>query len=107
LLQRILEIHAIHYAYPPAVTDKQIEIFLNEIRKRLGGDKLLTPREIVRDFIAVLNIMQQNPAMTFDAIVAGKEFVPSSAGVDPEALTPENEISDDDESTVTFKSFEL
>jgi hypothetical protein len=108
LLQRIREIHALHYLYTSAVTDKQIEFFLNEIRKRLGTEQLLTPREIVRDFIAVLNIIQQNPGVSFDSIVAGKDFKPSQVERDPEALTAETEIVDEDDSTASpYKSFEL
>lgn len=108
LLQRIREIHALHYLYTSTVTDKQIEFFLNEIRKRLGTEQLLTPREIVRDFIAVLNIIQQNPGISFDSIVAGKDFRPSQVERDPEALTAETEIVDEDDSIASpYKSFEL
>lgn len=108
LLQRVREIHALHYLYTSTVTDKQIELFLNEIRKRLGTEQLLTPREIVRDFIAVLNIIQQNPGVSFDSIVAGKDFKPSQVERDPEALTAETEIVDEDDSTASpYKSFEL
>jgi len=108
LLQRIREIHALHYLYTSSVTDKQIEFFLNEIRKRLGTEQLLTPREIVRDFIAVLNIIQQNPGVSFDSIVAGKDFRPSQVERDPEALTAETEIVDEDDSMASpYKSFEL
>jgi hypothetical protein len=108
LLQRIREIHALHYLYTSTVTDKQIEFFLNEIRKRLGTEQLLTPREIVRDFIAVLNIIQQNPGISFDSIVASKDFRPSQVERDPEALTAETEIVDEDDSIASpYKSFEL
>lgn len=108
LLQRIREVHALHYLYKPVVTDKQIELFLNEIRKRLGAEQLLTPREIVRDFIAVLNIIHQNPSVSFDSIVASKDFKPSQVERDPEALTAETEIVDEDDSRASpYKGFEL
>lgn len=108
LLQRVREIHGLHYNYVPAVQDKQIEYFLNEVRKRLGADQLITPREIVRDFIAILNIMQQNSGITFDNVITGKDFKPSYSVGDPEALTPETEITDDtNDGTSPYKSFEL
>lgn len=108
LLQRVREIHAAHYGYTPSVQDKQIEFFLNEIRKRLGADQLITPREVVRDFIAVLNIIQQNPGITFNSIVTGQDFKPTRSGGDPEALTPETEIPDEaGDSPSPYKSFEL
>lgn len=108
LLQRIREIHGLHHGYAPTVEDKQIEFFLNEIRKRLGADQLITPREIVRDFIHVLNIMQQNPGITFDGVISGKDFKPTRSTGDPEALTPETEITDEEsDSRSPYKSFEL
>lgn len=108
LLQRIREMHGLHYNYTPAIQDKQIEFFLNEVRKRLGAEQLITPREIVRDFIAVLNLMQQHRDMTFDGIVMGKDFKPTRSSGDPEALTPDSEISDEQSDTPSaYKSFEL
>ncbi|MCB9452382.1 MAG: ATP-binding protein [Anaerolineaceae bacterium] len=108
LLQRIREIHGLHYGYQSTVQDKQIEFFLNEVRKRLGADQLITPREIVRDFIAVLNILQQNPELTFDSLISGEDFKPTRSSGDPEALTPETEISDDgNDISSPYKSFEL
>jgi len=108
LLQRVHQIHGLHYGYTLSVTDKQIEVFLNEVRKHLGADQLITPREIVRDFIAVLNIMQQNPGVTFDNLVMGKDFKPTYSVSDPEALTPETEIVDDqNNSSSPYKSFDL
>jgi hypothetical protein len=107
LLQRIREIHGLHHLYAPNVTDKQIEFFLNEIRKRLGAEQMLTPREVVRDFHAVLNIIHQNPGQSFSSIVGGKEFQPTRVDSDPEALTPESEIVDEDGSTSPYKKFEL
>jgi hypothetical protein len=107
LLQRIREIHGIHHQYSPSVTDKEIEFFLNEIRKRIGAEQLLMPREIVRDFVGVLNLLQQNPDQSFVSLVGGEGFKPSRAEADPEALLPENEANNDDESHSPYKSFEL
>ncbi len=108
LLQRIRGIHALHYSYTSAVTDKQIEFFLNEVRKRLGAEQRLTPREIVRDFIAVLNVLYQNSDLSFDGVVADKDFTPSRVERDPEAVTAETEIVDEDDSAASpYKSFEL
>jgi hypothetical protein len=107
LLQRIREIHGLHHRYDPDVTDKQIEFFLNAVRKRLGAEQMLTPREVVRDFIAILNILHQNLDQSFSSIVGGEGFQPTRAGSNPEALTPENEIIDEDDGASPYKSFEL
>jgi len=94
LLAQVRKIHALHYGYVETLTNEQIAAFLKEVRKKLGAEKLLTPRELVRDFMAVLNLLHQNPNVTFETIVSGSGFVPTLPGNDPEALTPEGEIDD-------------
>ncbi len=105
LLQRLREVHGIHHKYEPVVTDAQIKGFMTETLNRLGADQFLTPREVVRDFIAVLNLLYQNPDQTFASIVGGIEMSRQTA--DPEALTPETEIRDDDEPSSPYATFKL
>jgi hypothetical protein len=50
----------------------------------LGADKLSTPREIVRDFISVLNILQQNPQITLKELIHGSNFQPTRADKNPD-----------------------
>ena len=35
------------------------------VANRLGADELLTPREVLRDFVSILNFIQQNPERSF------------------------------------------
>jgi len=108
LLQRMRDVHSLHFNYTPTVNDQQIHQFMTEAVNRLGADELLTPREVVRDFIGILNILQQNPGQTFETVVGGDTFVPTKASADPERLTPETEIRDDDiDSASPYKSFSL
>ena len=79
LLQRLAEVHAIHYNSKKAVSGREIEEFKQEVVNRLGADKLSTPREVVRDFISVLNILQQNPKFTFKELIHGSNFQPTRA----------------------------
>jgi hypothetical protein len=48
----------------------------------VGAETLLTPGEVVRDFIGVLNILQQNPQMTLNQIVHSSTFQPSKGAKD-------------------------
>jgi len=109
LLQRVREIHAVHYGYTATIQDRQIELFLNEVHKRLGASQLITPREIVRDFIAILNILYQNRGVTFESVITGQDFKPSSMMNNPEDLTPETEINDDNSGNISsaYKSFDI
>jgi hypothetical protein len=80
LLQRLVEVHAIHYSSKKALSAREVEEFKQEVAKRLGADKLSTPREVVRDFISILNILQQNPELKFKELIQGSDFQPTGAG---------------------------
>jgi hypothetical protein len=84
LLQRLAEVHAVHYNSKKALSTREIEEFKQEIVNRLGADKLLSPREVVRDLISVLNILQQNPQLTFKELIHGSNFQPTRAGKNPD-----------------------
>lgn len=84
LLTRLREVHAAHYAYEPAVTDQQINDFMQVVQDRLGASSLLTPREVVRDFIVVLNLLHQNHSLSFIELVHGEQFKPTIAQTDPD-----------------------
>jgi len=108
LLQRLRELHGVHHKYEPAVSDQQIQAFMTEVLTRLGTEQMLTPREVVRDFVTLLNLLHQNPALSFDALVSSEEFQVTTFAADPEALTPENEIHDTPEEVSTsFAAFRL
>ncbi|OUL23904.1 ATP-binding protein [Nostoc sp. 106C] len=82
LLQRITEIHALNFGYEKALTNRDLNEFVQEIVNRLGAEALLTPGEIVRDFISVLNILHQNPKLELKELIHGSKFKPTAAGKD-------------------------
>src|SRR5665213_2128958 len=79
LLQRLRFLHASYYGYPERVTDEQLKSFMEETLSRLGADRFTTPREIIRDFISILNLVHQNIALDFDQLVNGSSYAPSVA----------------------------
>jgi hypothetical protein len=82
LLQRLLEIHSLNFGYKPILKDKDLQEFVHEIVNRLGAEALLTPGEIIRDFISVLNVIYQNPEIKFTELIHGANFKPTIAGED-------------------------
>lgn len=84
LLQRLADVHAAHYKYKKALTSAQLQEFMGEVVNRLGAKELLTPREVVRDFISVLNILQQNPQITFKELSHSSNFQQSRVGKNPD-----------------------
>ncbi|MBD2184116.1 ATP-binding protein [Planktothrix sp. FACHB-1355] len=79
LLQRLADVHATHYGSEKKLTNREFDEFLQEVISRLGANALLTPGEIVRDFLSVLNILQQNSEMSFEQIIHGTGLQLSSA----------------------------
>ncbi|WP_025689817.1 ATP-binding protein [Paenibacillus zanthoxyli] len=82
LLQRLRDIHALHYGYAPGLTDDQLVHFMEEATSRLGADELLTPRELVRDFMDLLHTLHGNPEASFTSLV-GERSGKSDEGKDP------------------------
>ncbi|BAY31672.1 hypothetical protein NIES2107_35580 [Nostoc carneum NIES-2107] len=82
LLQRITEIHAQNFGYEKTLSNRELNEFVKEIVNRLGAEALLTPGEIVRDFISVLNILHHNPKMVFSQLIHDAKFKPTVAGKD-------------------------
>jgi hypothetical protein len=80
LLQRLTEIHATHFGYEKTLTNRELKEFVQEIVNRLGAEALLTPGEIVRDFISVLNILHHNPSINFTQLIHGSQFKPTVVG---------------------------
>ena len=77
LLKRIVALHALRYDWTPPVSDEQLAAFVSDIASRMGADVLLTPREVVRDFTGLLNLLQQNPEESFESIAGTLEIRPA------------------------------
>jgi len=71
LLSNLTEVYSSHHERANVLQKSQLEDFINVLRNRLGSEILLTPGEIVRDFLSVLNIMQKHPEMSLQQIVNG------------------------------------
>ncbi len=74
LLQRLAEVHAFNYEYTQTLKNSDLKEFVQEIVNRLGAEVLLTPGEIVRDFISLLNVMHQNPSISLGELIHGANF---------------------------------
>ncbi len=83
LISRITALHAQNYSWQPRVTTEDLAVFLKICLERAGADTMITPREIIRDYMNVLNILLQNPETTF-ADVVGSGAVTLAHGEDEE-----------------------
>ncbi len=83
LVARITGLHAQNYSWEPRITNEDMLTFLKICLERAGADTMITPREIIRDYITVLNILLQNPDTTFSDVV-GSGVIKLSHGEDDE-----------------------
>ena len=58
----------------PLLTDEQVMFFIKTALSRAGAHALVTPREIIRDFLTLLNILRDNKDASFDNIVTQLTF---------------------------------
>jgi hypothetical protein len=84
LLQRLAEIHSSNYGYNLTLSNSDYKEFIQEITSRLGAEALLTPGEIIRDFISVLNIIYNNPNIKLSDLIRSDKFQPTNANSDVE-----------------------
>lgn len=61
LLQKLKAIFDLHYKVDIAMNEQEIQQFMEELFNKPGAAEFLTPREVIRDFLNVLNIIRQNP----------------------------------------------
>lgn len=102
LLQKLRDIHAMHYHYTTSITDRDLQQFMGVVTERLGSAQQLTPREVTRDLLAVLEMLRRDASLKFADIVQSRDFVVSHQEANPEELTAQNEINDDDSSFASF-----
>lgn len=74
LIEKLAKIHADLYDYQLAVTPDDFVCFLKVEYERVGASTHITPREIIRDFIELLNITFQNPGRTILQIMDAEGF---------------------------------
>ncbi len=69
LLEKLIYLHASHFNYEIQIGMNEVNRFINLKQEKLGSDTLLTPREITRDFLSVLSILNQHPDADFDSLI--------------------------------------
>ena len=74
LIEKLADIHAGLYEYPQIVTQQDMVDFIEIEFGRIGADSHITPREVIRDFIEVLDILYQNPKLKVKALLGSDSF---------------------------------
>lgn len=88
LIEKLAQIHAGYFGYACALNENDLVEFLKIEFGRVGADTHLTPREVIRDFIELLDIMCQNPGTTLASLLEGKPMANGLPSAMPPNATP-------------------
>ncbi len=70
LCEKLRAMHSDLYGYETRVTGDDLDTFIRIEYARVGSAENITPREIIRDFIELLNITYQNPSISASEILS-------------------------------------
>jgi len=85
LLKKLKSIFEVNYKTSVQVNDNDIQQFMEELFNKPGANEFLTPREVIRDFLNILNILRQNPGVDKNSLFKDLEIAderPDETGYD-------------------------
>ena len=74
LCEKLAEMHADLYGYDRSISTEELAGFIKVEYGRIGAEQNITPREVIRDFIELLDLLYQHPATTLAALLESDEF---------------------------------
>ena len=77
LIEKLADIHSQLFEYSQKITQDEMIAFIKLEFSRIGTDTHITPREVIRDFIGVLDISFQNPNRSISDIIGNIVTAPS------------------------------
>ena len=83
LTEKLADIHAGYFGYERRLQTSDLADFLTVEFGRVGADSHLTPREVIRDFIELLDILCQNPEADVSALLRSGDYAVSDANDGP------------------------
>jgi len=89
LVEKLRDIHAQLFRYIPGLTHEDLIYFLTVEYNRVGAETHITPREIIRDFIELVNILHQNPDKSTADILGDNSFEMAKGGITDEDIHSE------------------
>lgn len=95
LIEKLTNIHCGLYEYQTSITENDMIEFIKAEYARIGANSHITPREVIRDYIELLNTLYQYPDKKLLDIISGEDFNYSTS------ITTDEEINEE------FADFEL
>lgn len=83
LIEKLADIHADLFDYRRTLSQDDLIAFIKIEFGRIGADTKITPREVIRDFIELLNIACQNPSVRVAELLGSENFAYAAADGEP------------------------
>ena len=93
LIEKLSVLHSDLYDYQIRMSHEEMVGFLKFEFERIGAEKLITPREVIRDYIEILDIMYQEKDVTVSDII-GKGIIGTTAKASDEENDTEDEFAE-------------
>ena len=74
LCEKLSDMHADLYSYSKTLNDRELGDFISLEYSRIGTMENITPREVIRDFIELLDLIYQNPNLKIQELVESPDF---------------------------------
>ena len=74
LCEKLADMHAGLYGYERKIGVDDLSAFIKLEYGRIGADQNITPREVIRDFIELMDLMYQHPNMDMAALLQSDDF---------------------------------
>ena len=88
LIEKLADIHAGYFEYQRSLTEDDLVSFLQIEFGRVGSDSHLTPREVIRDFIELLDIVYQNPDTSVSSLLGSRDFSFAKPALQEQEVAP-------------------
>ena len=84
LIEKLADIHAGYFGYQRTLGEQDLVTFLQLEYSRVGAESHLTPREVIRDFVEMLDILYQNPSLDVAELLGSNALSHAPLPGDPE-----------------------
>lgn len=74
LCEKLMHMHSDLYGYASRLSTDDLAAFIKLEYSRIGADQNITPREVIRDFIELLDLLYQNPGTTMEEMLRSDGF---------------------------------
>lgn len=88
LTEKLAEMHAGLYGYPKRLNEHDLADFIKIEFERIGANAHITPREVIRDFVELLDILYQHPEQSIASLLHSEAFTFAKPELEDREIDP-------------------